>query len=102
MTEKKNTRFSSVLNRAAIVPEPPPEFMSEPEDILPTTKSKMGRPPGKKSNPEYTQVTVYLRKEVHQAARKLLIDEQRQFSDLVGDLVSQWISDTRKPGSSQV
>ena len=42
-------------------------------------------------DPNYTQVTVYLRKNANQTARKFLIDEQRQFSDLVDELVSQWI-----------
>ena len=102
MTEKKNTRFSGVLNRAVIDPEPPSDFKTEAEAAALPRTSKMGRPPGKKSNPEYTQVTVYLRKEVHRAARKLLLDEQRQFSDLVGDLVGQWIADTQKSESPNV
>jgi hypothetical protein len=51
-----------------------------------------GRPRGKKTNPDYVQVTVYLRKDNHTAARKLLLDNRRQFSDLVDELVSEWIS----------
>ena len=52
---------------------------------------KVGRPPGKKSNPDYTQVTVYLRTRTHLAAKKSLLDEGREFSELVEDLVARWI-----------
>jgi len=64
-------------------------------------RSKMGRPPGKKSDPAFKQVTVYLRKDTHQTARKILFDERRQFSDLVDELVSRWIS-SQKSRSSKV
>ncbi len=50
-----------------------------------------GRPPGKKTDPNYTQVTVYLEKKVHHNARKVLFDSHRQFSDLVNELVSTWL-----------
>ena len=53
---------------------------------------KTGRPPGKKSDPAFKQVTVYLRKDIHDTARKILFDDRRQFSDLVDELVSRWIS----------
>ena len=56
---------------------------------------KVGRPPGKKSNPDYTQATVYLRKQTHLAAKKCLLDEGKAFSELV----TQWI---RKSGYSKV
>ena len=58
---------------------------------------KVGRPPGKKSNPDYTQVTVYLRKQTHLAAKKLLLDEGREFSELVEDLVTHWIQKSENP-----
>jgi hypothetical protein len=100
MTEKK-TRFSSVFGRAPLPSEPDPQSeitaSAEPEK-----KAKTGRAPGKKSNPAYTQVTVYLRKDIHQAARKILIDEQQQFSELVGELVSKWVSEMQKSGNSKV
>jgi hypothetical protein len=52
---------------------------------------KMGRPPGKRSDPDYTQVTAYMRKDTYQAAQKLLIDLDRDFSDLPQDLVNDWV-----------
>ncbi len=101
MTEKK-TRFSGLVatrGKLPVEPEPEPEPVPPPVSTAtpaPITPLKMGRPPGKKTDPNYTQVTVYLRKDVHNAARKLLFDDRRQFSDLVDDLVSRWIADSRK------
>jgi hypothetical protein len=103
-TEKKNTRFSGLLNRTTAPADPIPEVKAEPEPAAPppppaVVAPKMGRPAGKKTNPEYTQVTVYLRKEVHRQAKKLLIDDGREFSELVDELVSRWASDTQSSGS---
>ena len=67
------------------------KLSADPES-QPRRVTKMGRPPGKKSNPDFVQATVYLKKETHQTARKILFDEHRQFSDLVDELVSRWIS----------
>jgi hypothetical protein len=81
-----NTRFSGVLKNTR-------ELTAEPETRTPEPqpRGKVGRPPGKKTNPAYRQVTVYLQENVHREARKLLLDDHRQFSDLVNDLVAQWI-----------
>ena len=64
---------------------------------------KLGRPPGKKSDRvHYTQATVYLRKETHATARKILFDEHRQFSDLVEELLGKWIASIQKAGHPKV
>jgi hypothetical protein len=98
MTEKGKT------NRFAAVAEKVTKIRTEPEHspALPPPSPKKGRAPGKSTDPNYVQVTVYLRKSVHAAARKLLIDERRQFSDLVDELVDQWIKDSQKSGSPNV
>src|SRR5260370_37052754 len=97
MTEKKS-RFAGIADirsKLPAAPEPPPHA---PE----VTVSKMGRPPGKKTDPNYVQVTVYLRKNVHKTARKLLLDDGRQFSDLVDELVSRWIAEKQTSGSLEL
>lgn len=98
MTNKKKT------SRFAVVAENVTKLRAEPElsPALPPPAPKMGRPPGKSSDPDYIQVTVYLRKSVHQTARKMLIDERRQFSDLVDELVSRWIQQNEKSGIPKV
>ena len=91
-TEKKS-RFAGIADNRSKLP-------SLPDSPLPTTAPvKMGRPPGKKTDPNYVQVTVYLRKDIHKAAKKLLVDDGGQFSDLVDDLVNRWLSDSQTSGS---
>ena len=88
MTDKKS-RFAGIAEiRSKLATEP------EQESAEPT--GRMGRPKGKSSDPNFTQVTVYMRKDVHRSARKLLFDDGRQFSDLVGDLVSKWVATSSK------
>jgi hypothetical protein len=55
-------------------------------------QGKTGRTPGKKGNPDFIQATVYLKKDTHATARKMLFDEHKQLSDLVEDLLSKWIA----------
>lgn len=50
----------------------------------------IGRPLGKASDPAYRQVTVYLRRDTHTAARQRLFAEEREFSELVEELVAKW------------
>ncbi len=54
---------------------------------------RMGRPPGKRSNPEYEQVTSYVRRETYQAVQVALIQsgKKRQYSELVQELLEKWL-----------
>lgn len=52
---------------------------------------KVGRPRAKRSNPEFQQVTAYIRRESYISARHKLLDEGRDFSELIEELVSAWI-----------
>jgi hypothetical protein len=106
--DKKKTRFSGIAARGKLpVEEPQIEPEVEPEatpahaaavaiPAPPVAAATKVRQPGKKDNPAYVQVTVYLRKDIYKTARKLLIDDGRQVSELVDDLVSGWIT-TRPP-----
>lgn len=86
-----STRFSKVLENTKKLPKDA-EIVSEVR--APEPAHKMGRPPGKKTSADYVQVTVYLKKTVHTAARKILLDDRKQFSDLVNELVSNWINES--------
>ena len=87
------SKFSAVVDKQSKLPAD-----SESTSVA-ASPVKTGRPPGKKGSADHVQVTVYLRKQVHTAARKMLFDERRQFSDLVDELVSKWILDFQKSGS---
>jgi len=53
---------------------------------------RLGRPPGKRSDPDFEQVTAYIRKETHQAVKiELLKNGRQEFSALVEGLFQQWL-----------
>lgn len=55
---------------------------------------KKGRPRGKRSNPDYEQVTAYIRKETYKNVKKKLLDDPdgRDFSTLLEELLDRWQS----------
>lgn len=52
---------------------------------------RVGRPPGKRSNPEYQQVTVLLHGQTYVEVRKRLLDERKEVSTLIDELLSEWL-----------
>ncbi len=68
--------------------KPAPEGKDDKEEA---PARKRGRPKGKRSNPDFTQVTAYMRKDTYKNAQKALLDEDEEFSELVEDLVSKWL-----------
>ena len=95
-----STQFRKVLENFGKLPaEAKPHTSMRKPIARSDAPLKVGRPPGKKSNPDYTQATVYLRKQTHLAAKKRLLDEGKEFSELVEELVTQWI---RMSGYSKV
>ncbi len=67
----------------------PPPAAGQVRVIDPTPRR--GRPPGKRSSGEYTQVTAYIRTETHRKAKRALLDDGRDFSDIVEQLVNEWL-----------
>lgn len=65
-----------------------------PASISETRNSerRVGRPRAKRSDPDFQQVTAYIRKSTYASARKLLIDDGREFSELVEELVQGWVN----------
>ena len=55
------------------------------------------RPPrsqvaGKRGDPDYRQVSAYVRKDTHQKVKRALLEEDREFSVLVEDLLRDWLA----------
>jgi hypothetical protein len=55
---------------------------------------KMGRPAGKRSDPEFTQVTAYIRSQTYRDVKVALLmaEDQQEFSQLMETLLSEWLS----------
>ncbi|MGM9319456.1 hypothetical protein [Deinococcus aquaticus] len=66
------------------VPDAAPPIPEEP-------RRRVGRPPGKRSNPEYQQVTVLLHGQTYLEARKRLLDERKEVSTLLNELLDEWL-----------
>ena len=60
--------------------------------IIESPRSR-GRPAGKRTDPEYNQVTAYIRKSTHHAVKVRLLQEEQgtEFSELVEQLLSAWL-----------
>ncbi len=58
-----------------------------------TTAARRGRPPGKRSDPDYEQTTAYIRKQTHLGVKIALLQEGkgREYSELVEELLAEWL-----------
>lgn len=54
---------------------------------------RRGRPPGKRSSSEHTQITAYIRKKTHHAVKLALLqaNDERDFSELIDELLAEWV-----------
>ena len=90
---EEQSKFSGVLAKLRHQPTeeqsialPAPPVGSEPV-------RGRGRPPGKRSDPDYQPTTVLLRKHTKRTANRLLEDTNaaHDLSDLIEQLLSEWI-----------
>lgn len=55
---------------------------------------KPGRPRAKRSDPEYTQVTAYIRRDTYLAVKRKLLDmDDAEFSDTLEVLLTRWVAE---------
>jgi len=58
---------------------------------------RLGRPPGKRSDPAFQPATVWIRRATYQSVRERLLKEDRgEFSILVEELLRAWLKTPRK------
>jgi hypothetical protein len=94
----KYARIAGQAQVARLTPTTSESEMQAPEVIEPRAvkepKRAMGRPPGKRSNPEWEQLTAYIRKDTKRAALQRLMNENgqgaRDLSEVIEQLVSSW------------
>lgn len=89
----EQSKFSGAL---AKLNQRPPEQPTE-QSILPPPSAApnrgKGRPPGKRSDPDYQPTTVLLRKQTKKTASRQLEDAAtgQDLSDLIEQLLTDWI-----------
>jgi uncharacterized Rmd1/YagE family protein len=91
--EKETTQKGSKRRKNLQQAESVPEQDKKLQDAQATQSKKMGRPRGKRSNPDYEQVTAYIRRETYTATKIALLQEGlgREFSELVEDLLTEYL-----------
>jgi hypothetical protein len=56
----------------------------------PSTPRISKRPTGKRSDPAYTQITAYIRKDTHEGVMRTIYKRQ-ELSELIEDLLAGWL-----------
>lgn len=71
---------------ASVTPEPLAKLIDQ-------TTTKRGRPPAKRSDPDFVGLTTYVRRDTHTRAKIALLQEGkgRELSELVEDLICSWL-----------
>jgi hypothetical protein len=47
---------------------------------------------GKRSDPAYRQISTYVRSDLYRAVKRELLMDERDFSDLMDELLGEWLS----------
>jgi hypothetical protein len=82
--ETKATKAAKTKPKAVKTSPPPQELTLD--------KPKLGRPPGKRSNPEYQSVTTFLHRETYLAVQRELVGTDKDFGDVVDELLKNWLA----------
>jgi hypothetical protein len=54
-------------------------------------KIKAGRPPGKKSDPNYIQITGYVKRQTYRAVKIRCFEEDLEISEIMEILFEEWL-----------
>ena len=103
--KKKAGRFANLARQARgeeEIPEPQPAQEPLLEQENPPAK-KRGRPSGRRSDPDYTQISAYIPLELLHEVQELLLQERKRkrlrsgidVSGLVEKLLTEWVKQQR-------
>jgi hypothetical protein len=95
---KSSSKFDALFAQRRDYRDVDQELSSAPE------QKRLGRPPGKRSHPDYAQVTAYIPAALHNEVKIALIREgKKEFSRLVEELLRAWIHErtTGRRGTQQ-
>ena len=95
------SKYASVMDAArdrksesqeSVIPSTPVlEATVSPAELM---EKRRGRPKGKRSDPEFDQVTAYIRKDTYRKVKIALLglQEPQEFSELLEELLYSWVS----------
>ncbi len=84
--KEKNTNQTAAKQMTSVAADPPAKLTDQ-------TTQKRGRPPAKRSDPDFVGLTTYVRRDTHTRAKIALLQEGkgRELSELVEDLLCGWL-----------
>ena len=88
VAQKKPSTKSQPDTKKSAKPQTQAQLIVEPE-----VEPKRGRPKGKRSHPDYEQVTAYIKTLTYQEVKIALLREgqKREFSELMQELLVNWL-----------
>ena len=60
-------------------------------DLTESEAPRRGRPRAKRSSNDFAQATAYVKKETYTAVKHLLLDQKKEYSILVQELLDDWL-----------
>lgn len=75
----------------ASAPDAKPDPPDAPTPTPDTQRPKIGRPPGKRTNPDYQSVTTFLHKQTYVDVQRALVGGDQDFGDVVDGLLREWL-----------
>ena len=97
MDKKKTSKFHKIFDVTKISEEDT-NLEEEKETSItkegPISVTKKGRPRGKRSNPDFEQVTAYIRSKTYRDVKIAILQQSEidDFSELVEELLNEWLS----------
>jgi hypothetical protein len=88
------SKFAGIFQQNLAEESPAAERTEKPAVMVKTP----GRPPGKRSDPEYKQYSVLLKRQTHRQVTAILRDQEHgpDVSELLQQLLEQWLEQQQK------
>ena len=96
-----DTSVSAAAGVVATAPEPEPATVAQPAAVPAVVEpeaKRRGRPPGKRSDPEWKLFSHFLKRKTQRRATLLItnLDDGRDLSDVLDDLLERWVEEQEK------
>jgi hypothetical protein len=98
MAERRFSALAAIKQRVAEAgAEPPPaegrQDQTTPPPTPPIAVRPMGRPPGKRSHPDWSPRTILMRTKTHRRISGVLLDRDKgpDLSELIDQLLTEWL-----------
>ena len=93
MTQSKFTAIVDAAGAGKGQDKPARKTKRVKTPAAPVEPKRRGRPPGKRSDPDFEQITAYIRRDTHHSVKVALLQEGKgqEFSELMESLLAKWL-----------